>query len=452
MIGFSIVKNKPMFRIVLGLLFTFFLILLSSVYAATPGQTLLQSGKGTATKPYIIKNASDWNFVATNPAFASKHFKLGANIRAQKLKAWNWGTKPFSGSLNGDGKKIISCTFIENPYQKIKGRKVTEYYSGSVAITYLKKATIKNISFVDCRFSSKAKATHSKAAASPFFIVNKSVLKNITVSRSKLKSIHATKSGAVAGLAHTIKNSKVSDCIVKNSTITSGANSAAGIAIVASNSTFTRVASVSNTITSKAKTSNKYSAGLICFASTKSIISRSKASYNTVSSPTQAAGLIATATSSDISECYVRAGQVRATGKTAKRAAGFYLFGNSSSITNSYVSQTAVTAKDADAFGFGESLSSGSVSNCYSDTLLSGALDRCYPFMRNNNATTSLAHITNCFATYRDGYNSVTGGATILAPWQLNVSFGAILGLSKGAGANRWNFSPTTYPHLVRNP
>jgi hypothetical protein len=330
------------------------------------------------------------------------------------------------------------------------------------------------------------KANSSRAAAGPFFLVANSTLSKIVVDKSKLSSANTARSAPVAGLAQRISSSTVSDCIVRNSHLSSGANTAAGLAARVSASALTRCASVSNTISSKARTRTTLAAGFIGSAEESSTIALSRAAYNTTAAPQRAAGFIAVLQKAELSESYVRGGHTTttetgagtpdatsSTGEYVQKAAGFCLSASSARISNCYVANSAVTARGAQAFGFGESadLRAGSggspsadagagvdglplvtITNCYSEALLTAAVDQSYPFMSNGRATAVLSGVTACFGAWRNGYNSITGGATVLAPWQITSDAGLILALGSGAGQSRWDFSAGNYPLLIRNP
>jgi hypothetical protein len=419
----------------------------SSAYAAS----LKPGGKGTAKKPYVIRSGKQWNYVATHKAYAKGHFRLGSDIVAQRLRSWNWPGRAFSGTLNGNNKRFIRCSFIENTHTVKKGKKRTRYYSGATAITRLKKATIKNLTFASCRFVSKVKATHSRAAAGPFFTVTGSRLSRITVAGARISSANKKRSAPAVGIAQRITNSKLSDCTLRNTTVASAANTAAGIAVGIIGSDLRRIVVSSTTIVSRSKSAKHCAAALSATLTKNSHITLSRSAYNTIKSPRQAVGFVAQLSRASISESYVRGCALGVAGKYARAAAGLFFDATRSQVSCSSVANTTMSAPLA--CGFARSVDAYSmIQNCFSEAVLATKPGQSYPFMINGNISAPRPGIERCFGAWRPGYSSVTGGAKQLTPFQITADGGDILELGAGAGQGRWTFSAGNYPCLKRNP
>lgn len=90
---------------------TLFLVMLTSIASWATGGTL--AGSGTSSDPYVIADAADWttfvnwiNNSSTNSTYASKYYKLGADITISSMAGTKSGSSTliqFKGTFDGDG-------------------------------------------------------------------------------------------------------------------------------------------------------------------------------------------------------------------------------------------------------------------------------------------------------------------------------------------------------------
>lgn len=89
---------------------TLLLVMLCSIGTWATGGTL--AGSGTSSDPYVIADAADWttfvgwiNNSSTNSTYASKYYKLGADITISSMAGTKSGSTliQFKGSFDGDG-------------------------------------------------------------------------------------------------------------------------------------------------------------------------------------------------------------------------------------------------------------------------------------------------------------------------------------------------------------
>lgn len=95
-----------------------FFLLLTICFLVLPAQGQYGGGNGRADDPYLIYTPADMNEIGANPNDWNKHFKLMADIDLGGFTGTSFniiGTasphKPFTGTFDGNGHKIVNFTY-----------------------------------------------------------------------------------------------------------------------------------------------------------------------------------------------------------------------------------------------------------------------------------------------------------------------------------------------------